>query len=113
MARILLSEADPDVRLLLEAVLTRRDHEPVLLPQQLGAELPDGDLLLAEPAYGAGLRHAWTLRRRHPSLSIVLVSILSPDSAFLALGPVEYLVKPFPIASLERAVAAALARDPA
>jgi DNA-binding response OmpR family regulator len=108
MARVLLSESDPGVRGLLEAVLGRGGHEPLVLAGRRESELPEGDLLVAEPAYGDGLRHAQALRRRDPSLAIILVSILPPESAFLALAPVSYLVKPFSVASLERAVRIAL-----
>src|SRR5918994_3804668 len=104
MARILLSESDPGVRSLLEAVLVRDGHEALVLFGSREEELPHGDLLVAEPAYGEGLRHAQALRRRDPTLAIILVSILPPESEFLALEPATYLVKPFSVASLARAV---------
>lgn len=109
MACVLLSEPDPDVRRLLTAVLERAGHEAVAISGRPDAELPEGDILVAEPAYGEGHRQAWALRRRDPSLPIVLVSILPPESALLALAPSAYLVKPFPIARLEQVVAEALA----
>lgn len=113
MARILLSESDPGVQGFLEAVLVRGGHETLVISGRPDSDLPAGDLLVAEPAYGDGLRHAWVLRGRDESLGIVFVSILPPESALLALSPAAYLVKPFPIAALERAVGAALRREPA
>jgi DNA-binding response OmpR family regulator len=108
MARVLVSESDSGVRGLLLAVLRRRGHDAVVLPGRADEELPEGDLLVAEPAYGHGLLHAWALRDQDPSLAIVLVSILPPERAFLGLRPAAYLVKPFSVVALERAVDAAL-----
>jgi DNA-binding response OmpR family regulator len=108
MARVLLSESDPAVRSLLEALLVRSGHDPFVANGQPDSELPAVDLVLAEPAYGNGLRHARALRQRDGSLPIVLVSILPPKSPFLELSPAAYLMKPFAIAALERAVEDAL-----
>ena len=108
MARILLSESDPSVCGLLEAVLVRSGHDPVVIDGPPAPDLPEGDLLVAEPAYGDGLRHAQTLRRHDASFPIVLVSILPPMSTFIALSPAAYLMKPFSLAALERAVQEAL-----
>ena len=110
MARILLSESDPSVRGLLEAVLIRSGHDPVAIAGRPVSDLPVGDLLVAEPAYGDGLRHAQTLRRHNASFPIVLVSILPPMSSFVALSPAAYLMKPFSLPALERAVEEALHR---
>ena len=107
MARVLVSESDSGVRGLLLAVLRRGGHETVVL-RAPGDDLPPGDLLVAEPAYGPGLAHAEALRSRDASLPIVFVSIRPPEDALLALAPAAYLVKPFSVAALERTVDRAL-----
>jgi hypothetical protein len=48
MAKILVSEADPDVRRLLIVLIRRLGHEAVVLDPG-GAVPPRADLLLAEP----------------------------------------------------------------
>ena len=108
MARVLVSESDPSVRSLLETVIARSGHDAVTVSGLREGELPEADLLVAEPAYGNGLRHARALRERHESLPIVLVSILPPMRLFLSVAPAAYLMKPFSIAALEQAVADAL-----
>ncbi|MFL6019747.1 MAG: hypothetical protein ACJ74A_01290 [Gaiellaceae bacterium] len=107
MARILIHEPHPDVRVLLEAVVTRAGHEPVG-----HGELTNGDaphLMILEPASAEGLAAAARLRGRLEGLPIICASIEPPSIASKQLQPVAYLVKPFPLAELERAIAGALA----
>ena len=112
MARILLCEADPDVRQLLAAMLNRLGHESTSIrPGEL--TLPDVDLLVLEPAAPAYLELARDARRRMPALPVVCVSVLPEEAQFLSLGPLGYLTKPFTLDELRTAVDVALAAQAA
>jgi len=102
MARVLLSESDPDVRRLLELLLERLGHEVVTLAGPTAP--PEADLMLLEPASSAGLDHARLARTHQPELPIICVSVLPEDADFLELGPLEYLAKPFALVELRSAV---------
>lgn len=112
MARILLSEADPDVRRLLVLLLERLGHDVVTL-QAWPAIAPPGDLMVLEPASPVGLDHARLARAAQPDLPVLCVSVLPDEAQFLRLGPVAYLPKPFTVDELRRAVDRALALEPA
>jgi DNA-binding response OmpR family regulator len=102
VARILLSESDPDVRRLVALLLQRLGHDVVVLH---GSEpSARGDLLLLEPASEPAVRQARRLRATHPELPIVCVSILPEDARWLELGPLTYLQKPFALDELRGAV---------
>ena len=108
MASILLSEADPDVRRLLVALLERLGHDVIVL--EGGVETPPpADLMVLEPASALRLEQARRIRARRPSLPVVCVSVLPVEARFLALGPLAYLTKPFTSAELDTAIEAALA----
>jgi DNA-binding response OmpR family regulator len=108
MASILLSEADPDVRRLLVALLERLGHDVIVL--EGGVETPPpADLMLLEPAAPAGLEQARKIRAKRPSLPVVCVSVLPPEARFLTLGPLAYLTKPFTFEELNATIEAALA----
>jgi DNA-binding NarL/FixJ family response regulator len=105
MATILLLEPHGDVRELFSAVARRLGHEPI---SRVTEEPPA--VLVVEPSAERELRRARRLRERFPALAIVCASI-HPQSRETReqLDPVAYLVKPFPLAELERALEAALA----
>jgi CheY-like chemotaxis protein len=109
VSRILVVEPHRDIRELLSIVIVRLGHEPVF--QDDGDErFADVDAAVVDPD-GAGRVAARRLRaRRVPS---VFTSIFPPEPDILALEPVAYLLKPFPLYALEHAVAAAVdsARD--
>ena len=107
MARILISEPHPDVRVLLEAVVRRAGHEPVGHGELTVDETPE--LMILEPASADGLAAAAWLRRRLEDLPIICTSIAPPSSATKALGPAAHLIKPFRLSDLEAAIFAALA----
>jgi CheY-like chemotaxis protein len=107
MARILISEPHPDVRVLLEAVVRRAGHEPVGHGELTVDETPE--LMILEPASAEGLAAAAWLRRRLGDLPIICTSIEPPSAKTRALGPVVHLVKPFRLGDLEAAIGAALA----
>jgi CheY-like chemotaxis protein len=107
MARILISEPHPDVRVLLEAVVRRTGHEPVGHGELTVDDTPE--LMILEPAFADGLAAAARLRRRLEGLPIICASIEPPSSETTALGPVAHLVKPFRLTDLAAAISAALA----
>lgn len=109
MARILIVEPHNDVRTLFEHVVRRVGHEPVVV-EVVGAELPDVDAAVIEPGDGHGL--AVARRLRDLGRPIVFASIFPAEREMLELGPVAYFVKPFALAELEHALAAALAAQP-
>ncbi len=100
MARILLSEIDPDVRWLLRLLLERSGHE-VVLP---GTPCQDLDLVVIEPASGEGVACARAARTEQPGLPVLCVSILPDEAEELGLGPVSYLAKPFTVEEFGSAV---------
>jgi len=100
VARILLSEIDPDVRWLLRLLLERSGHE-VVLPGTPAREL---DLLVLEPASGEGVASARAARAERPDLPILCVSILPDEAEELGLGAVSYLAKPFSVEQFALAV---------
>jgi DNA-binding response OmpR family regulator len=106
MARILIHEPHPDVRVLLEAIVRRAGHFPVGHGELTSDETPE--LMILEPASADGLAAAAKLRRRLEDLPIICTSIEPPNFASKALEPVAYLVKPFRLGELEAAITHAL-----
>ena len=109
MARVLLAEPDPDVLELVERALSGWGHEVVRYrPASAPGEL---DLMVFEPGMGARVvRLAETLAAGTPPVQLVVVSVNPPELAVHALRPAAYVLKPFSLAELEAAVAAALRR---
>ena len=106
MARILIYEPHPDVRVLLAAVVRRAGHDPVGQGELASDDTPE--LMILEPASADGLAAAARLRRRLEDLPIICTSIEPPSALTKALGPVAYLVKPFRLGDLEAALSDAL-----
>ena len=106
MARILIHEPHPDVRVLLEAIVRRAGHHPVGHGELTSDDAPE--LMILEPASADGLAAAARLRRRLEGLPIICTSIEPPTLASRALHPVAYLVKPFRLGELEAAISSAL-----
>ena len=106
MALILIDEPHPDIRVLLAAVVCRAGHAPIGEAEL--TEETEPALMIVEPAYLESLSAAVRLRRRFPKLPIIFASIRPPEAATKALEPVEHLLKPFRLAELEAAMAAAL-----
>jgi two-component SAPR family response regulator len=91
-------------------VVSRLGHEPVYTSGP-GDVLPDDvDVILLEPADPRALGAAQVLRLRHEQLPIVCASIYPETADARRLAPVAYLVKPFPLAELERALTTAVER---
>jgi DNA-binding response OmpR family regulator len=107
VARVLISEPHPDSRALFELVVRRAGHEPVGLGELADREPPE--LMILEPASGEALEIAHQLRRRLEDLPIICASIRPAGPATDSLRPAAYLLKPFRLAELDAALAAALA----
>jgi len=106
MATILIADPDPATWSLLELLVLRLGHRSI--GQRELAEGEEPDLMLLEPSSRLGLRQAQGLRRRLPQLPILCVSIAPPSAETDDLGVVDYVMKPFRRAQLERAVERAL-----
>lgn len=105
MARVLICEPHDDISALLELVVRRLGHEPVLHSEG-DAEYVGIEAAVIEPGEAAGLRLARSLNARN--IPVLFTSIYPADADLLALEPVAYLVKPFPLYALERALQAVL-----
>ncbi|NUR76653.1 MAG: hypothetical protein HOQ28_10270 [Thermoleophilia bacterium] len=105
MARVLICEPHDDITALLELVVRRLGHEPITFAG--GAVDHIGiDAAVVEPGEEAALRVARSLRAS--GVPVLFTSIYPPDDELLGLGPAAYLVKPFPLYALERALELAL-----
>jgi CheY-like chemotaxis protein len=106
MARVLICEPHDDVRALLELVVRRLGHEPAAY---LGrpVEHIGVDVAVIEPGESDGLSLALSLRAQN--VPVIFTSIYPPTDDLLQLAPSAYLVKPFPLYTLERALVQALA----
>jgi len=102
MARVLISEPHEDIDSLLRVVVERLGHEVVD-----SDDLDRADIAVIEPADQNGLRLAHSLLERE--VPFLFTSIYPPAPEDLALSPVAYLVKPFPLYAIERALEYALA----
>ena len=107
MARILICEPHPDLRVLLETVVRRAGHEPVGHGELTSDDAPA--VMILEPASADGLAAAAGLRRRLEDLPIICTSISPPSDETRSLGPVAHLIKPFRLGDLEAAIVSALA----
>lgn len=109
MATILILEPHAEVRDLLERIVRRLGHEPVLDTGSLDVETIGVDVVLAEPAGQGTLERIRTVAAA-TGASVVCVSIYPPSEGVSALKPVAYLLKPFSLIELERALLTALGR---
>jgi DNA-binding response OmpR family regulator len=107
MARVLICEPHADISALLELVVRRLGHEPVTYAGGSIDRIAI-DAAVIEPGTEAGLRVARSLRAHN--VPVLFTSIYPPEKAMLALDPAVYLVKPFPLYALERALVGALTR---
>jgi DNA-binding response OmpR family regulator len=105
VARVLICEPHDDISALLEVVVRRLGHDAVVWRGK------DSDLIgvhaaVVEPGEADGMRVARRLRAE--SVPVLFTSIFPADAAMLALEPRAYLLKPFPLYVLERALGDAL-----
>jgi hypothetical protein len=102
VARVLISEPHADIESLLRLVVKRLGHEVVG-----SSDVGHIDVAVIEPAGTDAMRLARSLRAR--KVPVLFTSIYPPTPEDLALSPVAYLVKPFPLYVIERALEFALA----
>ena len=110
MARVLICEPHDDVSALLQLVVRRLGHEAVTWTGS-DSELDGVCVGVIEPGETAGLRLAGRLR--DIGIPVLFTSIFPADDSTLAYEPAAYLVKPFPLYTLERAIVDALDPCPA
>jgi CheY-like chemotaxis protein len=110
MARILISESHPDVRRMLERMVARLGHEPVLAVVPAPAQLQSADVLVVEPAAPTGAVLAQAACLVNPRLPIICASVTGPPPELAELGVpfVAALVKPFTAEQLGAAIDEAL-----
>jgi DNA-binding response OmpR family regulator len=106
VARVLICEPHDDISALLELVVRRLGHEPVAYDGR-DVDHIGVDAAVIEPGEPSALEVARNLRLRN--VPVLFTSIYPPDAHALELNPAAYLVKPFPLYALERALEAALA----
>lgn len=94
MARVLVSEVDPDVRRLLVLLLERLGHVASVLRDDVVVP-PRADVLLVDPIARVSLEHARLVRAFFPELPVLCLNPIPADAGFLGRGPTAYLPKPF------------------
>ena len=100
--QILVHDVDPANLALLHAAVRHLGHEPAALDAA-------PDAMVFDPAQGPSLEAALAARARQPRLPIVCVSHRRPTRAVAELAPAAYVMKPFTIGELRRAIDHALA----
>ena len=106
MARILIAEPEPDLRLLAEQAVLELGYEAVLLEAHT-AGTPVDVLLLATSADAVAIAQAH--RRSDPALPIVCLGTLEATADIRRLEPVAHLLKPYTLRDLARALTRAVA----
>ncbi len=105
MARVLICEPHDDISALLELVVRRLGHEPITFDGGVVDHI-GVDAAVIEPGEASALRLAQALRAQN--VPVLFTSIYPADAEVLELQPAAYLVKPFPLYALERALELAL-----
>jgi DNA-binding NtrC family response regulator len=103
MARIFISESHEDVRRLLERMVARLGHEPVLVRAPTPAQLRSADVLLVEPAAPAGTALTRAAHVANPTLPIICASVTAAPSEPGVVFSAS-LVKPFTLEQLADAI---------
>jgi CheY-like chemotaxis protein len=106
MARVLIVDPEPDLRLLAAEAVTELGHEAVMLEEPITPTAADV-LMIAPCEEMRGL--VQRLRAVSPGLSVILVSVAAPGQDTRALAPAGYLAKPYTLEALARALDRALA----
>jgi hypothetical protein len=110
MARILISEPHDGVRRLLERMVIRLGHEPMLVRVPAPQQLQSADVLVVEPAAPTGAVLAQAACIVDPSLPLICASVTASPPELAELGVVfaAALVKPFTAEQLGVAIEEAL-----
>jgi CheY-like chemotaxis protein len=109
VARILVADPSPEISDLLTHIVLGMGHEPSALSDVPEAGLAGVDVMVYEPGNPAIRAAARALRAARPCAALVGVSIYPPDDETSALEPFAYLIKPFSLGAIQRAIAEALA----
>jgi DNA-binding response OmpR family regulator len=112
MSKILIIEPSGDLRNLVALIVTRLGHTALTSNGRDGQSEVEPDAVLVEPFSDSALKMVQGLRATMPLLPIVCVSHHPPGPTTEALEPVAHVLKPFRIAEIEAAVAAAVAASP-
>lgn len=113
MARILVLEPHPEVRDLFGRIARRLGHDAVLADGLAEFDASSIDVVIVEPAVAGALERAQEVAETGGA-AVVCVSIYPPSEHALGLNPVAYLLKPFSLVELERALSVAIgAGEPA
>ncbi len=101
MAAVLICEPHGDISSLLELVVRRLGHNPI---SWTGGDLDVSaiDAAIVEPGEPGGMRLA--IRLVSAGVPVLFTSIFPPDDSTESLHPAAYLVKPFPLYTLEAAL---------
>ena len=102
-ASILVSEADPDVRRLLVALLERGGRRAIVLGPDAVAP-PRADALLVDPVAPVSVMHALLAREFFPALPVLCLNPLPASVRLPGSGPLAFLPKPFAPESLDDAL---------
>jgi CheY-like chemotaxis protein len=109
MPRVLVLEPYEAVRTVIEAVVRRLGHEPVLATPDVSlAELGPLDAAVIEPAAPAAPKLLEELLEEDPQFPTIYVGVVAGELEILAVEPIAYLVKPFGMADLSAALERAL-----
>jgi hypothetical protein len=106
VGKVLICEPHPEVRELLQRIVVRLGHEPLLDD----ARLQVVDAILLEPTHAPSVERARAFRAADGDTPIVCASIDLPDAGSRRLDPIAFLIKPFALPDLERALEKALGK---
>jgi DNA-binding response OmpR family regulator len=105
---VLIYEPEPDLRLFVQDAVRELGHEALLACTRAPAA-PDVVLV----AVGAGMRSVVSrVREAHPALPVICAGTMPGDVEADVVGSVAYLIKPFTLQDLDRALIKALASLP-
>lgn len=106
MARVLIVDPEPDLRLLAAEAVTELGHEAVVLDEP--ASQTEADVLMIAPCEHMQ-QVVDRLREASHGLSVIVVSVGAPDQEARALRGADFLAKPYTLEALDRALGRALA----
>jgi hypothetical protein len=110
MAQTLISEPNEVVRRVLEGMLRRLGHEPLLITMPTLALGLEADLFIVEPKAAGGGILTQAVHITNPSLPMICVSVSIPPWELFELGVVfaDSLIVPFTLGQLRTAIELAL-----
>lgn len=99
---------------MLERMLIRLGHEPIIVTMPSPEQLQSADVLLVEPAAASGAVLTQTACVLTPTLPVICASVAEPPPELTEMGVVfsAILIKPFTGKQLQEAIDKALSRGP-